>query len=70
MAQEMTTEAKITQLAKLSRQYKAGVRDLVEAGDVDADELDDLVADAELELDEADEVKGKRRKVKALVRTF
>ncbi len=70
MAQDLTTEDKIKQLAKLSRQYKAGVRDLVEAGDVDADELDDLVADAELELDEADEVKGKRRKVKALVRTF
>jgi len=67
---EMTTDDKILALAKISRQYQAGVRDLVESGDVDADELDDLVADAELELDAADEVKGKRRRVKALARTF
>ncbi len=70
MAQDMTTEAKIKQLAQWSRQYQAGVRQLVEAGDVDADELDDLVADAEAQLDEADEVQSKRRKVRKLARTF
>lgn len=70
MAAEMTTEAKITQLAQLSRKYKAGVRQLVESGDVAAEELDDLVADAELELEQADEVKSQRRRVKALARTF
>lgn len=67
---EITTEAKIMQLAKLSRQYQAGVRDLVDSGEVEADDLDALVEDAEAELDEADEVKGKRRRVKALARTF
>jgi len=70
VAQDLTTDDKILALAKLSRQYQAGVRQLVESGDVDAEELDDLVADAEAQLDAADEVKGKRRRVKALARTF
>ncbi len=70
MVKEMTTDDKILALTKLSRQYKAGVRDLVESGEVEADELDELVEGAELELEQEDEVKGKRRKVKALVRTF
>ncbi len=70
MAQDLTTENKITQLAKLSRQYKAGVRELVEAGDVDADDLDDLVADAEAELEQGDEVRAKKRNVRKLARTF
>ena len=70
MAAEMTTDDKILALAKLSRQYQAGVRDLVESGEVDADDLDALVEDAEVELDAADEVQTKRRKVRKLARTF
>ena len=70
MAAEMTTDDKILALAKLSRQYQAGVRDLVESGEVDADDLDALVEDAEVELDAAVEVQTKRRKVRKLARTF
>ncbi len=70
MAAEMTTDDKILALAKLSRQYQTGVRDLVESGEVAAEELDDLVSDAEAQLDEADEVQSKRRKVRKLARTF
>ncbi len=63
----MTTDDKLKTLAKWSRQYKAGIRELVDSGKVDADEL---VEAAELELDEVDEVQVKRRNVRKLARTF
>jgi len=67
---QLTTEAKLKTLATWSRQYKAGVREVVESGEVDADELDDLLNLAEQDLEQERIDQQKKAMKRAATRKF